>query len=170
MHLGRSFRSRFTAVHEWCTSPFCNKSAASALCKRSVAQRNICCALMYFSNHVVWTDHILLQSSACSPVTPKYLAGDSTAIHVQSSEGEALSVLDNAEALDSIIAQCNRKGLRERALQTALQKDQAQLGESLQADLPRLVVSAHSGAAETASTNGADKRTIQVSCRSTFFL
>lgn len=100
-------------------------------------------------------------------MTPSYVAGDPTAIHVQSSESETLSVLDNAEALDSIIAQCNRKGLRERALQSALQKDQAQLGESLQADLPRLVVSAHPGVAETDNTNGVDTRTIQVSSRST---
>lgn len=95
-------------------------------------------------------------------------AGDPTAVHVQSSEGEALSVLDTPEALDSIVAQCNRKGVREKALQIALKKNHAQLAGPFQANLPRAVVSVQPDAAEADVANGADRRTIQASCSYTF--
>lgn len=89
-------------------------------------------------------------------------AGDATAVHVQSAEGEALSVLDTAAAVDSIVVQCNRKGFREKALQATLRKDHAQLTESFQANMARTVASAQPDAVEGEETDGADKPTIQV--------
>ena len=90
------------------------------------------------------------------------LAGDPTAVHVQSAEGEALSVIDMPEALDAISTQCNRKGHRERALQAALKEVHTQLKGPFQADLPRAVASKPEAEAATDAVNEADKRTIQV--------
>ena len=96
-------------------------------------------------------------------------AGDPTAIHVQSSEGEALSVVDTPEALDSIVAQCNRKGFREKALQAALKKEYGHLTGPFQAGMPRTVASAQPHTADREAASGADKRTIQVNSKCAVF-
>ena len=60
-------------------------------------------------------------------------AGDQTAIHVQSAEGDAMSVIQTADALDATLAGCNRKGFREKALLNSLKRDHAKIRDQLQA-------------------------------------
>ena len=76
--------------------------------------------------------------TACTaPPRGHCYAGDPTAIHVQSAEGNAMSVIDTPDALDAALASCNRKGNREKALINALKRDQTRLRDQLQAGMPR---------------------------------
>ncbi|KAL3155881.1 hypothetical protein ABBQ32_012881 [Trebouxia sp. C0010 RCD-2024] len=65
------------------------------------------------------------------------LSGDPTAVHVQSAEGDAMSIIDTPSALDAALAGCNRKGNREKALTNALKRDHTQLRDQLRAGMPR---------------------------------
>lgn len=90
-------------------------------------------------------------------------AGHQTAIHVQSTEGDTISAIDTQEALEAAVAGCNRKGNRERALQTALKQNHSKLKGPLQADMGHGVSSQPQGAESTHSVvNGADQDTIEV--------
>lgn len=88
-------------------------------------------------------------------------AGYQTAIHVQSTEGDTISAIDTQEALEAAVAGCNRKGNRERALQTALKQTHSKLKGPLQAGHG---VSSQPQAAESTHSvvNGADQDTIEV--------
>lgn len=90
--------------------------------------------------------------------------GDQRTIHVQSGEGDVMSAIHTPEALDAILAGCNRKGIRERALQAALRQDLAKLKEQLQptqgpaADAVQPMADDAAGGA----VNAADGQTIEV--------
>lgn len=93
-------------------------------------------------------------------------AGDPTAIHVQSAEGDAMSVIDTPTALDAALATCNRKGNREKALMNALKRDHSSVRDQLRGNMPRGVTSSRppleeeqNGGLEVGKT---DRITIQV--------
>ena len=67
----------------------------------------------------------------CDNLLSAVTAGDQSAIHVQSEEGDIVSTIDTPEALDAAMSGCNRKGIRERALLTALKHDLGKLKEQL---------------------------------------
>ena len=96
-------------------------------------------------------------------------AGDPTAIHVQSAEGDAMSVIDTPSALDAALASCNRKGNREKALINALKRNHTQLRDQLRAGMPRGVrrrvsgtLPTHMEPASAEKVSKADRSTIQV--------
>ena len=92
-----------------------------------------------------------------------FCAGGQTALHVQSAEGDSVSVIDSPEALDVALAGCNRKGNREKALISALKRDHANLRDQLQTGMARGIGSTKLQEAQPADqVNKADKDAIQV--------
>lgn len=80
---------------------------------------------------------------------------------MQSADGDSISVIQTADALDTTLAGCNRKGLREKALLNALKRDHARLRDQLQAGRAAAVSSPPWDSQAIGGVNRPDKDAIQ---------